>query len=340
MNAIRIDGPSFEDFSVGDEFSAPSITLTEGYAALYQAMMADRMRLPLDHELSRAVTGNDAPFAHPHLVINVVNGQTTYASQHVKGNLFYRGLILKQPVYLGDTLTTATRVVGLRQNRTKPGRAATGMVALEMSTTNQRGDVVMQYWRCPMIPCRDPQASTGHDDDLGAIGREIIAKDIDEAVPRNWDLAPLAADVTGLKPRRFAAGDEVSIVPRDTITCAPELVRLTLNIAYTHVDATKSYLDRRLVYGGHTISLVLGQLTRALPSMITVIAWAGCDHTGPVIEEDLIGTKFRVLNVRPAPGGGELLDLHVFATAARPDPESGEFVEHDVLDWRLCVWCA
>ncbi len=340
MNAIRIDGPSFEDFTVGDEFSAPSITLTEGYAALYQAMMADRMRLPLDHELSRAVTGNDAPLAHPHLVINVVNGQTTYASQHVKGNLFYRGLILKQPVFLGDTLTTSTRVVGLRQNRTKAGRAATGMVALEMSTANQHGDTVMQYWRCPMIPCRDPQASTGHDDDLGAIGREIGATDIDAAVPKNWNLAPLASGVTGLKPRRFTAGDDVAIVPRDTITCAPELVRLTLNIAYTHVDATKSYLGKRLVYGGHTISLVLGQLTRALPSMISVIAWSGCDHTGPVIEEDLIGTTFKVLDVRPAPGGGELLDLHALATAARPDPASGEFVEHDVLDWRLSVWCA
>lgn len=340
MNAIRIDGPYFEDFSVGDEFSAPSITLTEGYAALYQAMMADRMRLPLDHELSRAVTGRDTAFAHPHLVINVVNGQTTYASQHVKGNLFYRGLILKNPVFLGDTLTTSTRVVGLRQNRTKSGRAATGMVALEMSTTNQHGDVVMQYWRCPMIPCRDPQAVTGHDDDLGAIGQEITPADIDAAVPRGWDLTPLASDITGLKPRRLAPGDDVSIVPRDTITCAPELVRLTLNIAYTHVDATKSYLGKRLVYGGHTISLVLGQLTRALPSMITVIAWSGCDHTGPVVEEDLIGTSFKVTGVRPAPGGGELLDLHVLATASRPAPESGEFAEHDVLDWRLCVWCA
>ena len=126
MTKILIDGPYFEDFTVGQTFSAPSITLTTGHAAMYQAITGDRMRLPLDHQLSRRVTGNDAPFAHPHLVVNVVNGQTTYPSQHVKGNLFYRGLILRRPVFIGDTLTTSTKSIGLKQNRPKPGRPATG----------------------------------------------------------------------------------------------------------------------------------------------------------------------------------------------------------------------
>lgn len=340
MSTITLDGPYFEDFANGDTFSAPSVTLTDGYAAMYQALMADRMRLPLDHHLSTRVTGNDAPLAHPHLVINVVNGQTTYASQHVKGNLFYRGLILQRAAFIGDTLSTTTRVVGLRQNKIKPGRANTGMVALEMSTRNQHDDIVMRYWRCPMIPCRHPDAVTGNEDDLSAIGNEVSEDEISAALPKNWDLTPLASDVIGLKARHYQLGDEVEIVPCDTITCAPELVRLTLNIAYAHVDATMSYLGKRLVYGGHTISLVLAQLTRALPSMITVVAWAGCDHTAPVIEEDLIRTKFKVLNVREPAAGGELLDLHVEASAARPAEDSKEYVEAKVLDWRLTVWCA
>ena len=155
-----IDGPYFEDFEVGDEFSAPAITITDGLAAMYQAISADRLRLPLDKELSRQVTGKDACLAHPSLVLNIVNGQTTYASQHVKGNLFYRGLLHKAPVYIGDTLTTITKVVGLRQNKIKPGRPGTGMVALEMETRNQHGELVLHYWRCPMIPTRDPEADT------------------------------------------------------------------------------------------------------------------------------------------------------------------------------------
>ncbi len=340
MAKIEIDGPCFEDFTIGQQFSAPSVTLTDGYAALYQAVTADRMRLPLDHHLSRQITGNDAPVAHPHLVINVVNGQTTYPSQHVKGNLFYRGLILRKPVYLGDTLSTTTKVVGLKQNRPKPGRAATGMVALEMVTTDQDNDVVMQYWRCPMIACRDPEATTGHDDDFATIGAEITENDMHKALPTNWNLAPLESKVTGLKPIQLEVGDEVSIVPRDTITCAPELVRLTLNLAYTHTDATKSYFGKRLVYGGHTISLALAQVTRAVPSMITVVGWSGCDHTGPVVEEDLIRTQFKVIDKRAVAIGGELVDLHVESFAARAEDGTEDLKEQKVLDWRLTMWAA
>ncbi|HJP36969.1 MAG TPA: MaoC family dehydratase [Gammaproteobacteria bacterium] len=338
MTKILIDGPYFEDFTVGQTFSAPSITLTTGHAAMYQAITGDRMRLPLDHQLSRRVTGNDAPFAHPHLVVNVVNGQTTYPSQHVKGNLFYRGLILRRPVFIGDTLTTSTKSIGLKQNRPKPGRPATGMVALEMETSNQHGEIVMQYWRCPMIPCRDPQAETGHDADFSVIEEKIAPADLAAAIPADWELAPLVSTVTGLKPPRLETGDDVSIVARDTITCAPELVRLTLNIAYAHTDATKSYLGKRLVYGGHTISLALAQITRALPAIITVVAWSGCDHTGPVVEEDLIRSQFKVLGVTPAQPGGSLVNLHVESFAARSHRDSGELEEHKVLDWRLTVW--
>ncbi len=340
MAEITIDGPYFEDFFLDQEFSAPAITLTDGYAAMYQAITGDRMRLPLDHHLSHQVTGNAAPLAHPHLVINVVNGQTTYPSQHVKGNLFYRGLILRKPVFIGDTLSTATKVVGLKQNKAKAGRPATGMVVLEMKTTNQRGDTVMQYWRCPMIPCRDPGIVTGRDADFSAIGNEIQASDISNAIPIDWNVSAFASEVTGLKPRRLDVGDKVSIVPRDTITCAPELVRMTLNIAYAHTDASKSYLGKRLVYGGHTISLVLAQITRAIPNVITVLAWSGCDHTGPVIEDDLIRTEFEVIAIEEPPAGGKLLTLHANAYAARSGGGTGELKESKVLDWRLTIWTA
>ncbi|NDF86939.1 MAG: MaoC family dehydratase, partial [Gammaproteobacteria bacterium] len=156
MNAsdsIDISGPWFEDLHPGLEFDAPAITLNAGHVALHQALFGDRLRLPLDAATAERVTGVSQPLCHPLLAINVAIGQSTWASQRVKGNLFYRGLALQEPVFTGDTLYTRTRVVGLRQNRTQAGRAATGIVALEMTTTNQRGATVLHFWRCPMIPC-------------------------------------------------------------------------------------------------------------------------------------------------------------------------------------------
>ena len=47
-----IDAPYFDDLHVGQVFdAAPAMTLTAGTAALHQAILGDRLRLPLDGEL-------------------------------------------------------------------------------------------------------------------------------------------------------------------------------------------------------------------------------------------------------------------------------------------------
>ncbi len=331
-----IDGPYFEDFEVGDEFSAPAISITDGLAAMYQAISADRLRLPLDKELSRQVTGKDACLAHPSLVLNIVNGQTTYASQHVKGNLFYRGLLHKAPVYIGDTLTTITKVVGLRQNKIKPGRPGTGMVALEMETRNQHGELVLHYWRCPMIPTRDPDADTGRADNFDWIPSELDEASLRAAMPASWDLSAVRSEYTGLKSPTLVESQEYEIAGKDTITAAPEFVRLTLNIAYAHSDATRSYLGKRLVYGGHTIAIAHQALTRAFPAMLGIIAWESCDHLGPVLEEDIISTKFSVTKISDYGDRGKVYALSVSCDATRS--EDGEFKTSKVLQWHPYVW--
>ena len=338
MTTHHIDGPYFEDFHVGQVFAAPAVTVTTAHAAWYQALTGDRMRLPLDHALSTRVTGETRALVHPLLTINLVNGQTTFASQHVKGNLFYRGLLLQAPVFIGDTLTTSTRVVGLRQNKSKAGRAATGMVALEMETLNQDARCVLKYWRCPMIPCRDPAAETGREDSFDWIPEALDEAVLRAAIPTDWRLAAMNAAGYAVPAPELAVGDRVMIGPQDTITCAPELVRLTGNIAYTHTDASRSYLGQRLVYGGHTISVALAQVTRALPNLLTIVAWQGCDHLGPVLEEDIIRTAFTVTRRDPLPVGGWLYELRIESHALRLEPGKDGYQESAVLDWRLVLW--
>lgn len=331
MSTITVEGPWFEDFTRGEEFDAPAVTLMSGHAALYQALTADRLRLPLDHAAARAVTGLEAPLAHPLLAINVAIGQTTWASQRVKANLFYRGLVLERPLHLGDTLYTRSRIVALRQNRAQPGRAATGVVALEMTAYNQRDEQVLHFWRCPMIPCREPQASTGHADDLDAVGQTPSTAALRAAVPPAWRLDhPALACWAGRRAGDLAAGMRFRIEARDTISSAPELVRLTLNLAMAHTDARLSYLGERLVYGGHTISLAFAQATRALPNLLTVIAWESCDHTGPVVEGDRLRSEVEVLELVTLERGA-LVKLRIESWAARGEPEQ----EERVLDWTL-----
>ncbi|HEY3717976.1 MAG TPA: MaoC family dehydratase [Jatrophihabitantaceae bacterium] len=320
------EGPWFEDFEPGQVFSAaPGLTLSTGRASTHQAIVGDRLALALDDELARAVTGR-APLAHPALVWDVAIGQSTVATHHVRANLFYRGLRFHRLPAIGDTLRTRTEVVGLRQNRARPDRAATGLVALRITTCDQRGDLVLDFVRCAMIPLRDPTADTGHADDLdevprpppvgpgevGGLGRLV----------QDWDLDAFS-DYVGDTSPRLEKGQTWEIGGGDVVSSAPELARLTLNVAKVHHDAAQG--GERLVYGGHTIGLALSQAGRALPRLVTVVGWHSCDHVGPVREGDTLRSRLTVEAVEPVPGGS-LVQLHSQVTGSD---------DRDVLDWRF-----
>jgi acyl dehydratase len=146
-------GPYFDELHTGQVFAgAPAMTLTPGLAAVHQSILGDRLRLPLDTELSAAVTKLTAPLAHPGLVCDVAIGQSTLVTQHVKANLFYRGLVFYRFPAIGDALFTRTEVVGLKKNAAKPGRAPTGLVALRMTTIDQADRLILDFYRCAMLP--------------------------------------------------------------------------------------------------------------------------------------------------------------------------------------------
>lgn len=321
---IRVGGPYFDDLSVGDVFDgAPSITLTDGLAASHQAILGDRLRLPLDATLTHAVTGGGPP-AHPGLVCDLAIGQSTLVTHHVKANLFYRGLRFLRYPLIGDTLTTTTEVVGLKENSTRPGRAATGLAALHMVTVDQHGETVLDFHRCAMIALSadaDPDRVV-HADDLSAIG----PADPPEPVLPPWDLARYRTEVSGEHFTTDLVGN-VYLSSGDVVSSAPELARLSLNVAATHHD--QRIAGRRLVYGGHTIGLALAQATRALPNLVTVVSWDSCDHTGPVHEGDTLSSELHVEEAAEAASGGVLtLRSRVFA-------HESDGSARDVLDWRF-----
>ncbi|NMO01469.1 acyl dehydratase [Gordonia sp. TBRC 11910] len=323
---VAVGGPYFDELSHGQRFDdAPSVTLTSGLAATHQAILGDRMRLPLDAHLSRRITGSDAAVAHPGLVTDLAIGQSTLATHHVKANLFYRGLSFRNYPHLGDTLSTVTEVVGLRENSSKPGRAPTGLAALHMVTTDQDGTVVLDFYRCAMLPLSpEPDAArTVHADDLSAIGP---AGPTTPVVP-DWDLPGLRSTVGGQHFSPDLAG-HVYTSSGDVVSSAPELARLTLNIAATHHDARVGTAGR-LVYGGHTIGIALSQATRALPNLATVVGWDSCDHTGPVHEGDTLTSELTVEQATPLETGG-LLQLRSVVYAVDADAPARE-----VLDWRF-----
>ncbi len=321
-------GPYFDDLQVGQVFdSAPSMTLTAGVAAVHQSIIGDRLRLPLDAELTAAVTGAPAPLVHPGLVCDVAIGQSTLVTQRVKANLFYRGLRFHRFPVLGDRLFTRTEVVGLKQNADKPGRARTGLAALRVTTIDGAGQLVLDFHRCAMLPLSADALHTGHGDDLSRIG---VDGEPAADPTADWDAAAFRARVPG---PHFDLGLTGSVArsSADVVSSAPELARLSLNIAATHHDSRVA--GKRLVYGGHTIGLALAQATRLLPNLVTVLAWEACDHTGPVHENDTLYSELRIVGAEQLPagrGGVVRLSSTVYAASGSDSQE-----DRQVLDWRF-----
>ena len=333
------EGPYFDELAIGQEFGgAPGITLTSGLAAAHQAITGDRLALATDHDLCRRVTGGD-PLASPSLVWDVAIGQSTVVTQHVRANLFYRGLAFRRAPRLGDTLRTSTRVVALKQNQPREGRAPTGLAVLRITTVDQQRRPVLDFWRCAMLPLRDEDRQTGHADDLASAGQAIddpAGQAIDDpaghaiddpaALVSGWRLAEFAGSRPAeprAEPRaQLRAGQSWAVPGGDVVSGAPELARLTLNIAMAHHDAQAAG-GQRLVYGGHTVGLALAQAARSLPSLVTVAAWHGCDHLGPVHEGDTLRSTISVERVDPLPAGGALVHLRSRVRAEVPGGDGG-----------------
>jgi citrate lyase beta subunit/acyl dehydratase len=318
--ARRVGAPYYDELYTGQIFHAPGVTITSGHAALHQAIVGDRLRLALDAQLAEAVTGRPGVLAHPMLVCDVAIGQSTTPSGRVLGNLFYRGLGC-HPLHVGATVRTRTEVVARRD--ASGGR---GIAALRVTSTDETGAPILDFWRCPLLPVRPGAPPLGAADDLSEVGGPADPR---KYLPRDWVLAPLREEPLGPLFSQLTIGENFEIEAGETVTGAPELARLSLNLAMTHTDASSSVYGERLVYGGHVIGIAAGHVTRALPDLATVLVWHSCDHLGPTFEDDILTSRVDITGVEPLEDGG-LVELHV-----RQSARSLGGLARDVLDWRL-----
>jgi acyl dehydratase len=320
---IPPDGPYYDDLQPGLVLpSPPAVTIDSGLAATYQAITGDALALCLDTRLSQRVTGRPEVLASPGLVMHLSIGASTVATKRVIANLFYRNVRLRRPVFRGETLHTVTTVVAMADSAPRPGQRPRGKALLRIVTTAD-DEVVLDYERCPLLPCRR-EVAPGHGDELGGADTTLALAGYATIAPA-WVLGELAAHDP------WPAGETRHDPLRDVVDHATALVRLTHNLAAVHRDATVSPYPVRLVYGGHTVALAQASLARVLGGLATVVGWHSCDHVGPVFEGDLL--SFRHTAVAEAPvAGGVLRAVRVEVSAHRDAEEPVA-----VLDWTPIV---
>jgi 2-methylfumaryl-CoA hydratase len=263
-------GNFFEDFHLGQVIHhATPRTVTIGDAALYAALYGSRFAVQSDDSFARVIGYERAPLDDL-LVFHVVFGKTVPdISLNAVANLGYADCRFLKPVFPGDTLTATSRVIGLRENSNRK----TGVVYVRSTGRNQHGGTVLEYTRWVMVRKRNEAAEvpTGEVPQLPASAPTAY----------NTTLAGSAARWSD-----YAVGERIDHVDGMTIEEAEHQMatRLYQNTARVHFNQHtegQGRFGRRLVYGGHIISIARALSFNGLANAFHIAAINGGRHVAP-----------------------------------------------------------
>lgn len=296
MSAKTRAGNYFEDFSVGQQIEhATPRTITAGDVAVYQGLFGPRFALGSSSTFAEALGFARAP-VDDFLVFHIVFGRTVPdVSLNAIANLGYAAGRFGCPVYTGDTLSSVTRVTGLKENSN--GRF--GVVYVRSTGVNQNGDVVVEFDRWVMVPKRDPDSPTGD-----PIVPQLAAAVADNELSVPWSIVD-GYDCT-LAGSEFLWDDyevgecidhidAVTIEESDHMTAC----RLFQNTAKVHFNLhveREGRFGRRIVYGGYLISVARSLSCNGLANAQTVAAINGGAHTAPTFAGDTVYAWSEILD--------------------------------------------
>jgi 2-methylfumaryl-CoA hydratase len=315
-------GNFFEDFRLGQTIRhATPRTMTDGDVALYTGLFGSRFAVQSSRAFATAIGYRDAPI-DDWLVFHVVFGKTVPdISLNAVANLGYASGQFLAPVFPGDTLTATSEVIGLKENSSRK----TGVVYVRTRGFKQDGTAVLEYVRWVMVRKRDEDAPAPGDH----VPRLLTAVDPKLLAGACPPIDVNAYDFTLAGSRyRFAdyqVGERIDHVVGVTVEEAEHqtATRLYQNTARIHFDqysAAQSRFGKRLIYGGHAISLARALSFNGLENAFHVTAINGGRHVAPLFAGCTLFAWSEVLAVSELPGRTDVgaLRLRTIATKDRP----------------------
>ncbi len=334
-------GRFFEDYSVGQVLThAVPRTVKMGERALYHALYPARHALYSSDQFAQTCGLPFSPLDDM-VAFHVVFGKTVPdVSLNAVANLGYAQGRWLLPVWPGDTLRSTSEVIGLKQNSS----GKTGVVYVRTTGRNQHDEVVLEYVRWVMVRKRD--ASTPAPETVVPELPPVVAKDR-LVVPKGLNFSNYDFDLAG-EPHRlsdYSVGEKIDHVDGVTIEDAEHMMatRLWQNTAKVHFDATQRPDGRRLVYGGHVISMARALSFNGLANAQMVVALNAGAHANPCFAGDTVRAWSEVLDKAEtdAPGVGAVRLRLVAAKGGAPfkiKGEDGKYLPDVLLDldyWAL-----
>lgn len=298
-------GRFFEDYHIGQRIvHAVPRTVGQGERALYHAIYPARHALYSSDAFAQSC-GLAASPMDDLAAFHVVFGKTVPdVSLNAVANLGYAQGRWHAPVWPGDTLRSESEVIGLKQN----SNGKTGVVWVRTQGFDQHDRIVLEYVRWVMVRKRDLDAPAPNPSvpDLPAA---VDAGDL--IVPDGLSFDDYNFDLAG-EPYRlgdYDVGEKVDHVDGVTIEEAEHMMatRLWQNTAKVHFDATNREDGKRLIYGGHVISMARALSFNGLANAQMIVGLNGGAHANPCFAGDTVRAWSEVIDkAELAPGIGAL----------------------------------
>ena len=332
-------GHFFEDFRIGQVLRhATPRTVTAGDQALYTALYGARFAVQSSEEFARAIGYERAPLDDL-LVFHIVFGKTVPdISLNAVANLGYADCRFLRPVFPGDTLRAVSEVIGHKQN----SNGATGTVYVRSTGFNQTGEAVLSYVRWVMVKKRD-EASPAPPAHVPQLPESVEPSALGQACPAidpgAWD-----GGLSG-SPHRFgdyAVGEKIDHAGGMTVEEAEHQLatRLYQNPAKVHFNQfaeAKGRFGRRLVYGGHVMSLARALSFNGLGNAFHIAAINGGRHKAPLFAGATIFAWSEITAKAALPGRSDVGALRI-VTRATGDLPCTDYPAGDGVLLELDYW--
>jgi len=315
-------GNFFEDFRIGQVIRhATPRTVTVGDVALYTGLFGGRFAVQSSDAFAKAIGYPRSPIDDL-LVFHIVFGKTVPdVSLNAVANLGYAGCFFRSPVYPGDTLSALSEVIGLKENSSRK----TGIVYVRTTGYKQDDTPVLEYVRWVMVRKRD-EAAPAPGDHVPRLPTVLEPKVLGEACPP-LDIAAYEFALAG-SPYRYGdyeVGEKIDHVDGVTVEEAEHMTatRLYQNTARIHFNQYvegKGRFGRRLIYGGHVISLARALSFNGLANAFHIAAINGGRHVAPLFAGGTVFAWSEVLGKSELPGRSDVGALRLRTVAAKDRP--------------------
>ena len=341
MAAKTNAGNFFEDFELGHVFEhATPRTVTDGDIALYTALYGGRFAVQSSAEFAKSV-GYAAQPVDDLLAFHIAFGKTVpEVSLNAVANLGYAEGVFGVPVHAGDTIRTSSEVIGLKEN----SNGKTGVVYVRSVATNQNGETVVDYKRWVMVNKRDT-TNPAPNAVVPDLNHAVAAADL--VLPSGTDFSAYDTTLSGSADLwgDYVIGEKIDHVDGATIEEAEHMMatRLYQNTAKVHFNQfaqAQGRFGKRLVYGGHVISIARALSFNGLANAFRVAAINAGSHTNPIFAGDTVFAWSEVLDKAECDGRSDVGAVRLRTVASKDHPpadfpykdEDGRYLPHVVLD--------